>query len=372
MQTASCRRDHIPSSPRELTTAAGYFIINRHAGRTCETRSMTVFAAPCFEPTFREHPIVLADVGARGGLRPNWRSARPQLRLLGFEPDRGEYDRLVADSADGGHGDRYFNVALHDHRGSMTLHVARDPGLTSLFPPNRPFLDAFPDADRFDTVDRVSIATDTLDRIVAEHQIEDVDFIKADTQGTELFVLRGATGVLASQVTGVEVEAEFAQIYSGQPVFADVDTLLRDLGFHLFDLRPCYWKRAAGRSVGGPHGQIIWADALYLKGVQALQSSTAGLAPHPRKAKWLKAMSVALLYGYRDYALEIAHSVDIWSTDEVAAIERELRRGDSASLAVPFFPGRRYVAAGFRRLSRAFRDRNDAWSVSDANLGNLE
>jgi hypothetical protein len=34
-------------------------------------------------------------------------------------------------------------------------------------------------------------------------------------------------------------------------------------------------------------------------------------------------------------------------------------------------PGRRYVAAILHRLWKVFRQRDDSWSVSNANLGNL-
>jgi hypothetical protein len=172
-------------------------------------------------------------------------------------------------------------------------------------------------------------------------------------------------------VLGAEVEVEFTPIYSEQPLFADVDTLLRGLGFLLFDLRPCYWKRAAGRSIGGPRGQIIWADALYLKSIPALTAAIARLDPAVRKIKWLKAVSIALLYGYFDYALEIAHASDSLDAEERSIIERRLHETGTRQAALPRFPGKRPVAAALRRLWKLCLDSDDAWSVSDAELGNL-
>ena len=176
-----------------------------------------------------------------------------------FEPDKQEFERLTA-SAGTGNATEYFGVALHNQTGTIRLNVARDRGLSSLFEPNRALLDSFPDASRFDIVDRRDIAADTLDNLLASRSIKDVDFLKVDTQGSERLILEGAAGALASTVVGVEVEVEFAPIYTDQPLFADVDAFLRPLGFHLFDLRPCYWKRAAGRELGGPRGQVIWAE----------------------------------------------------------------------------------------------------------------
>jgi hypothetical protein len=169
----------------------------------------------------------------------------------------------------------------------------------------------------------------------------------------------------------VEVEVEFTPIYRGQPLFADVDRFLRGLGFLLFDLRPCCWKRAAGRGIGGPYGQMIWADALYLKSLPALHATVADLDPTLRKGKVLRAMSISLLYGYRDYALEIAREAgDVFSADERAAIEQRLR--EHVGRRNVRFPGRRILAAALHRLWKVCRPRDDSWSVSKAGLGNRD
>lgn len=327
-----------------------------------------VFIHPRFDEEYRKHPIVLVDVGARGGLRSSWAAARRHLRLLGFEPDKQEFARLADGHRNQG-ATTFFDVALHDRPGPLRLNIARDRGLTSIFEPNREFLDQFPEAERFDTIDVQEVEADALDNLLRTHRIADVDFIKADTQGSELFVLTGAASALASQVTGVEVEVEFAPIYKGQPLFADVDAFLRNQGFLLFDLRPCYWKRAAGRAVGGPHGQIIWADALYLKSLPALGSLLTGLDAELRKSKLLKAMSIAMLYGYYDYALEIA-KIAVLPGQERSELEADLRRIAGGGDPITKFPGRRHLAAGLHRLWKLFRQRDDAWSVSNANLGN--
>jgi FkbM family methyltransferase len=333
---------------------------------------MDIFIDPRFEPLYRDHPLVLVDVGARGGLKPNWAAARRHLRVLGFEPEKREFGQLTGTDASPAAGTTYFDVALHDTRGPLRLNVARDRGLTSIFTPNREFLDTFPDASRFDTVDVHEVPADRLDDHLQAHGVSDVDFVKVDTQGSELFVLRGAARMLETSILGVEAEVEFTPIYSGQPLFAEVDSFLRGQGFLLFDLRPVYWKRAAGRAIGGPRGQIVWADALYLKSLPLLAATTAVLDPARRKAKVLKAMSIALLYGYFDYALEIARLAGVLDADERAVIEHRLREPGEGQGALPKFPGKRPDAAALRRLSKLCMDADDSWSVSDAELGNLD
>jgi FkbM family methyltransferase len=330
---------------------------------------MDVFIDARFDAVYRQQPLVLVDVGARGGLKGNWLPARRHLRVFGFEPDKREFARLSGDHASSD-PTTFFDVALHDRRERIRLRIARDRGLTSIFEPDREFLDTFPDAERFDTIDVQEVDADTLDNVLGAAGVSDVDFVKVDTQGSELHVLEGAARVLASMAVGVEVEVEFTPIYKGQPVFADVDAYLRRLDYQLFDLRPCYWKRAIGRAVGGPRGQIIWADALYLKTVPALRTLlTRPGVPAPR-GKLLKAVSIALLYGYLDYALQmVAGAGGSLDPEERAAIERRIRAGGSRHSAFAKVPGSRRLAAALRRLSKLYVQ-PDAWSIGGARLGN--
>jgi FkbM family methyltransferase len=334
---------------------------------------MNIFIDPQFEAEYSRHPLVLVDVGARGGVKANWSAALRHLRVLGFEPDPREYDRLAESARASGSRREYFNVALHNHTGSVPLYIARDRGLSSIFEPDRSFLDAFPEVGRFDIEEVQRVAVDTLDNQLRGRAIDDIDFIKADTQGSELFVLQGGEHALGASAVGVEVEVEFTAIYRGQPLFADVDAFMRGLGYLLFDLKPCYWKRACGWRFGRAYGQIIWADALYLKSTPALARTLGDGAADRRKSKALRAISVALLYGYVDYALEItAAAAGVFSPAERTLIERRLA-GSGADLgALPAFPGRRRVASALRRLWRACRVPNEGWAVSDAEIGNRD
>src|SRR5918995_1770008 len=112
---------------------------------------------------YRRYPLTLVDVGARGGLKSNWSRAQRHLRLLGFEPDKQEFSRLIELNRAQGTANTFFDVALHTRRETLRLQVARDRGLTSIFEPNRAFLDSFPEAERFDTIGTQQLEADTLD-----------------------------------------------------------------------------------------------------------------------------------------------------------------------------------------------------------------
>ena len=334
---------------------------------------MSVFIHPRFDPIYQAHPLVMADVGARGGLKKNWQPARRHLRLFGFEPDAHEFARLAERARTKGHGDTYFNVALHSRRGPIQIHVARDAGLTSIFEPNREFLDAFPDASRFDTVDRRAVDADTLDHVLESHGERNLDFIKADTQGSEFNVLEGARSLLTSTVLGVEAEVNSPR--STKISRSSPTSIACCAGWDFF-CSTC--ARAIGSATpaappAARYGQLIWSDALYLKSVPALQQIIAPLDPDRKKSKVLHALTIALLYGYVDYALEITHATStLWTEDELTAIDQSLRATDDQSGALAKLPGSKHLSAALGRLRDELRDSPEGWSVSDKELGNLD
>jgi len=116
---------------------------------------------------------------------------------------------------------------------------------------------------------------------------------------------------------------------------------------------------------------MIWADALYLKSVPAVREAVTSLDPSLKKGKLLKALSVCLLYGYYDYALELTRAAgDVLGADDQATVERRLRESGHHRRAS--LPGRRHLAAALRRLWKLARPQDDSWSVSKAALGNQE
>jgi hypothetical protein len=82
-------------------------------------------------------------------------------------------------------------------------------------------------------------------------------------------------------------------------------------------------------------------------------------------------MSVSLLYGYCDYAIEISRALEpVFTPDERRLIERRLFATKPAQGRAP--KGRRRgVAAALKRLSKRMKPRQDSWSISNADLGNL-
>src|ERR1700730_16790667 len=177
----------------------------------------------------------VVDIGSNpidsGPSGPPYRNMLAQrlCTLVGFEPQADALASLNARKSD---LETYLPYAVGDGK-PATLKICQAPGMSSLLTPEPRVLKYFPFFAHFGTVHReVPVETCTLDSIA---EIEALDFLKIDVQGSELAVFRNGRVRLAKAVV-IQTEVSFVPLYEDQPGFGEIDTLLRELGFipHMF------------------------------------------------------------------------------------------------------------------------------------------
>ena len=220
-----------------------------------------------FEEVVVPPSMTAVDIGAMlldGQSDPMARlSQLGQLRVIGFEPQLAECEKL---NALGRPGRRYLPYAIGN--GERRNFYLTNTGMTSsLLRPNLEFARHFNNlADLMQVVATPAIDTVRLDDVV-EIRDEGCDLLKLDTQGSEAEILANATKTL-EQCLIIQSEVEFVPLYVDQPLFAEVDQLLRSRGFmfHRF-------LHLSGRTYkplminNDPNialSQTLWSDVVYV------------------------------------------------------------------------------------------------------------
>jgi FkbM family methyltransferase len=233
-----------------LRNAAGRFTrpVRRHFPAF---RRLRAFAAQL------DPPFELADVGARFGPHDRWVLLAPPVRIVGFEPDKAECDRLTRRARS--EAVRYVPIALGARPGPATLYVTAELYCSSLYPPDPDVVAAHPELAVSALVGEQTVELETLDGWCERTGIG-FDALKLDVQGAELDVLKGAAGQL-DRVVGLEVEVEFNPLYRGQPLFGEVDRFLRARGFELYRLGNL--MHYARRGAPDDSAQVFYGHAHY-------------------------------------------------------------------------------------------------------------
>lgn len=214
-------------------------------------------------------------------------------RVTGFEP---QAEALAALQMRRGPHERYLAHAVAD--GAVhTLNVCRGSGMASLLEPDPATLSLFAGlVPLAEVLARVPLQTHRLDDLA---EVEAVDLLKLDVQGSELMVLQGGRARLA-QAVAVHVEVSFVTLYQAQPPFGEIDRELRLQGFmpHCFDqikqgpIAPCVVEGDQGRGLR----QLLEADIVYVRDIAR---------PAPMSDEQLRQLALIAhcVYGSFDLAL---------------------------------------------------------------------
>jgi FkbM family methyltransferase len=170
------------------------------------------------------------DVGAnRGAWTDTVLSINPGARIHAFEPGARSFAALEAKRLPP--NVTLNRLALGAAAEQRELHLFGDHSeLSSLY--RREALDGFP-VERSDATEPVT----TLDAYCASHGIEQIDYLKVDTEGHDLKVLQGAREKFTAHAIGiVQFEYGMANIDS-RDLLKDFFAFFADLRYDLIKLR---------------------------------------------------------------------------------------------------------------------------------------
>jgi FkbM family methyltransferase len=308
-------------------------------------------------------PFVLIDVGCGLGIDSLWRRFEPNIHAYGLDPQLSEIERLQREERNvhvhyraalvGLPNDDEFHKrrAEDARRWSAYFHpLARSSGFLAT--------ERATEAGRRSLVElntwtREELTTEkvTLSDFIREEGLRNVDFVKTDTDGSDLEVLLSAMDVVKETgILGFMVETSYnAQPSDTESSIANVDRLLRDQGFLLYTLDIHRYSRAAlpapfvhPAPMQTKFGQVMWGDTVYLR--DAGSSEYAELwGDELTPTKLLKLACLYELFQVRDCAAEL-----LLRHEQMLGSLFDVRRG--LDLLTPRLRGRRvsyseYIAA---------------------------
>ena len=227
---------------------------------------------------FEKDPLVIIDVGGRGGVNAEWAVFGSHMRIYCFEPDAAECDRLNAASSG---NVVYIPTALGEKTGPATLFEARLNFSSGLYETRMDYFKRFVNWRNGEVVGKHVIHVKSLQDAMRDHGIPPFDFIKLDAEGAELDILKGSEAAVSSDgLLGVLSELRLHREINGSPPFHELDAFLQAHRFRLYDMTVNHHGRVAlpyrqiedYRLPSGErfyaytkHGQLQDGDALYFR-----------------------------------------------------------------------------------------------------------
>jgi FkbM family methyltransferase len=197
---------------------------------------------------------VIIDVGANvGQYARELRDLGFKGRIVSFEPLPVAFAELARQAARDAAW-QAFQLAIGDHAGHATMHVAANSVSSSLLGMLPAHLEAAP-YSRFVGDIQVEMVTlkDAIDRHVRAGERL---FVKIDAQGYESRILAGATERL-DRIQGLQLELSIVPLYEGSATLGTLIGEAERLGFTLMSIEPGFSDQRSGR--------LLQADGLFFR-----------------------------------------------------------------------------------------------------------
>jgi hypothetical protein len=177
---------------------------------------------------------ILVDVGASGASPGVWQPLAKHAIHVGFDPDSREmreqsqwYQSSVVPEA----------VTSDPNAADVRFHLTRSPYCSSTLTPDAALVANFFEAERFDVLQDTTAPATTLDKATAKLSLDRIDWLKLDTQGTDLRIYNSLSPQLRDTLLAVDLEPGLRGAYIGEDLFGEIHRQLRDDGFWLSNLR---------------------------------------------------------------------------------------------------------------------------------------
>lgn len=232
-----------------------------------------------------------------------WGIFGQNLSIYGFDADPVACEQANQSDRPRTWQEKHLPLAMGGRVGKQPLYLTKHLMCSSLYPPNEPYLARFAGLPPLVNLDRiVEVEITTLDDFCQEYGVNTIDFLQIDIQGAELDVFKAANNIFSKSILAIQTEVEFAPLYSGQPLFGDVDQFLGCQGFTLFGLGTVPISRLNSPIPSGyGNPQILWGEAFYLRDLLVSEMNKNQRTPE----NLLKLACIADILGFTDYALEL-------------------------------------------------------------------
>ena len=183
----------------------------------------------------KNEKIISLDVGAQGGFNSDKFFPSKYncfFKHILIEPIKSEAEKLE---------DKKFtiNKGLWSKKEKKKLYILDNRlGSSSLYEPDKKFFDLHNlkeiDYDNYKVTRSIEIECDTLTNQLTKLEINKLDYLKIDTQGSELEILKGIGDY---RPLLIKIEAHFFSMYKNVPSWDKLVNFLYDLNYSLIDLK---------------------------------------------------------------------------------------------------------------------------------------
>lgn len=246
---------------------------------------------------------VLMDVGASDAPPEIWNGIAPHSIYIGFDPDSRELHEV----SDGRFRKSIMvNEAVTADAGSkqVTFYFTHSPFCSSTLHPDLASLRNYLFSNLFEVERESNVPASTLESIMKKISLPGVDWLKVDSQGTDLRIINSLGRELRSRLLAIDIEPGLIDAYQGEDLFIDAHRELTRAGFWLSECNvkgAIRMRRSTLEKLMTGDGNVTekgvrhsfrkspgWCEARYLRSLESM--ATEEYTPREYVLLWIFAL----------------------------------------------------------------------------------
>ena len=233
---------------KKLFLKIGYKIVNINSTERDAFKDQVKLAG--------NNSIIIFDVGAcTGSVSSQYNTLFKKTVIYSFEPYFPSFE-ILKKAMSRFNNVKVFNIALSDKTGQSAFHVNKSFATNSILETHADSGKNW-DNEALNTIEEIKIDTITLDDFIDQNQIDKIDILKLDTQGTEYQILEGASkSIEQNKIPLIYLEIITMPTYQQQKSFDEILLLLRNKGFSLYNLYNYSYTKL---------GELRQVDAIFIR-----------------------------------------------------------------------------------------------------------
>lgn len=190
-------------------------------------------------PEFQTEPPVLVDIGASGQLHNRWKTFANYAICIAFDADDRDFGYVESESSHFRKLYTFNHIVTETDTETANFYLTESPHCSSLLRPRPDLIQEYAFAPKFEPTKVVQLKTRSLRSTLDSLKINQVDWFKTDSQGTDLRLFRNLGEERTKRVLTAEFEPGIASIYDGEDKLYKVLQFMEETGSHwLAELLP--------------------------------------------------------------------------------------------------------------------------------------
>ena len=304
--------------------------------------------------------LTLMDIGASGEKFKPFENLIPVSNFIGFDPDsrdiridKEKYERKSI----------FFNKAITSlpQQKEVIFYLTKSPHCSSTLKPVIKNLNQWPYAKLFEVVKEVSVPCMTISEALKEANLDHIDWLKIDSQGTDLRIIESIPNNIFNNMIACDVEPGLYEHYENADLFPKIHMSLINKGFYLADLNLQKQPR-----ISESNWNSLQTRNSSLK-FRELINQSLKCSPTATEARYIRTIpsAIELNYDYKKFLIMWAISLSTGNLSYAYDIASEIEKNFSSKVSQSKLTEQTYKIIALEGEKKAYINfLNKLWGIS--------